>query len=1542
VSEIRVPNNAPDAGVARSVVEQDFYTVGVGGTAGDEAGWCTLFSGMPASQDIAFVLMPEEHAGTNGSDLLAMLPRCTTLRVEEASTGTKIVAGTIFLCPTGKLIRLADGRFVEEEVTDRAAAKYPIDYFLKSLAADAGAKAIALLLSGSSYDGVQGLKAVKGMEGIALVQDPEDASPAVMPRNAVGAGVADCVLPLSEIASTLTYYVTARRLPDDERCEEEEARDKQIERLFSKLRGFSGYDFQHHKRGTIYRRLNRRMKINHIMDLERYVRLVSSNTSELQTLYRDLLINVTQFFRDRDAFDYLRQHVFPLLFHRMGNVNRIRVWVPACSTGEEAYSLAMLLDSYAQTAERRRHIQVFASDADEEALAVARAGRYQRSIAQDVPEEFLQRYFQSTRDGYQIIRAIREKVVFASHNLLSDPPFSKIDLVSCRNLLIYLEPEMQDHIIKLFHFSLNTDGHLFLGVAETIGKQSSLFELVSRKFRIYRRIGNRSERGPFVSRLRPEERESTAFAAAPGKIPAPRYGEHVQRVLFENYAPATVLIDSRYQVRYTCGPAARFLRLPLGEPALELYKMISPELAPKLRRAVQEVLRGKKEEHTEEGIAFGSGYGRICLTVRPIAVPGVEENLFLVTFETQQLPQLAAETGESSDRVQDLEGEIEKTRHEMLAVIKELESANESLRASHEDLMSLNEELQSTNEEIETSSEELQSLNEEMTALNQELQEKVEELGSSNQDLQSLLNSTDLAVLLLDERMAVRHFNEPVTRLMNLLSSDIGRPIEDISSAVLGPDFPFAARAVLSKLSAVEEQVRDASGRWHLRRILPYRTQDNRIGGLVVTFTDVDAAKHSVDTASLRVERAVSCTKLALRALDGVDGDTLFEETLRSVQSHLDVPMVLLLERFSDQTAFRWRYSIGLEQSPDATAFLEEEEGLPSLTLRGGEIIHVADLGKKSRKNPSGFLRNHGITSVLSLPLSGQHRTTGVLLLLSPTRREFSPLDIEFLQTISSIIGVGEEFRRAESERAAIMDNLETRLLLRARYMQFLRRMTELSNGSASCEEVLEQAVKEICSFKGWAAGHVYLAQRDETPLFGEAGICFLKSPARFTVLGTSPAPRESALSPLIEKVINAQRAVWVTEFTEADEERLAELYGRESVASAVAFPIMSGEEVAGVVEFFIEGEEQVDQEFLDLLLQIGIHLGRGLERREARQELRARQEFVQTVADAAPFVLLVVNIDDSSLVFVNSRIRDLLGYDPEAFCRLSREERDALVHRDDLKYLAVARERVRNLSDGEVNTAELRVKHAEGAWRWIHGRSVVFSRHSDGRVRSVLATLEDVSERKRLETALADLAMQQQQRIGQELHDGLGQQLAGVMMMMQSLQRRLEKNAPREAEAAANVTMNLKHAHEQVRSMLRGLRPTDVDAKSLYSALQDLAQSCEKRWGIAIRCRCSDTDILQDDVTATQLFLIAQEAIQNAVKHADANQVDVILETSDNEIRLVVRDDGRGIDGDLRNSGGLGHRIMTHRAEIIGAALEFVSGPGTTVTCRLPRERNT
>ncbi len=786
-------------------------------------------------------------------DILPALRRAATLPVTLIEHGTVPQADRIYVAPTGADVIYANGAF---ELVPPTAPAVPLDRLFRSLADEAGPETTCIVLSGSTGDGAIGLKRVKECDGFTIAQAPDDAEDPRGPMAAIETGLVDIVLPASEIGGRIAAPMPIEtEILDDEHRRRDAAADA-LRDILTLVRVRTGHDFSQYKRPTLYRRVARRMQVCGRATLADYHRHLREYPSELEHLLRDFLISVTNFFRDQDAFEALARLAVPALFANRTAGDQVRVWVAGCASGEEVYSIGMLLLEYADRLASPPAVQIFATDIDEAALAEARAGRYSEAAAADISAERRARFFVHEAQEYRVNKELREIVLFSPHNLLRDPPFSRLDLVSCRNVLIYLNREAQDRVLSMFHFGLRPEGNLFLGSSESAEAAALRFGPVDAKARIFTR------RTVPVGLVVPALAANARWQPRPTTVPAPAertassFGDVHHRVV-EFYAPPSVLVDEELEVLHMSEHAGRFLQFAGGEPTRQLFRLVHPSLRVELRSLIYAMRQSKTALETRDvRVESEDGAPRtVQIRLRTVVMPDVGTGLLLVMFDELEErsdgerldvdargPALASA---NEPVVRELEDDLQRTRDHLRTSVEQYETSLEELKASNEELQAINEELRSATEELETSKEELQSVNEELTTLNHELKMKIDEVSRANSDLQNLMASTDLAVLFLDRKLNIKRFTARSVDLFNLIESDAGRPLSHLTHRLAVDDLDGIARQVLQHLRVVEREVLTDDGEPYLLRALPYRSLEDRIEGVVFTFVDIGKTRRA-------------------------------------------------------------------------------------------------------------------------------------------------------------------------------------------------------------------------------------------------------------------------------------------------------------------------------------------------------------------------------------------------------------------------------------------------------------------------------------------------------------------------------------------------------------------------------------------------------------------------------------------------------------------------------------------------------------------------
>lgn len=835
-----------------------FPVVGIAASAGGLEAFSQLLAALPADSGIALIFVL--HLSPHRDSMLAELLRGQAhIPVTQITDGMKIEPDHVYVTPPNAQIDITDGLLRLQPRPNDASQHTPADYFFSSLAQAAQSRAIGVVLSGTATDGAMGIREIKAVGGITMAQEPGTAKFDGMPRAAVATGAVDLVLPPNEIALELARISRHPFIrPETQRAEGDNLPvfEEQLPRIFALLRHASGVDFTHYKLPTIRRRLQRRMVLHRITSIEHYLRYLQKNPDEVNALYRDLLIHVTRFFREPESFKALAETVFPAILAARRNAEEpVRIWVPGCATGEEAYSVAIgLLEALGENP-GAVPIQIFATDVSEVAIEHARSGLYPESISADVSSERLRRFFVRVDGSYRISKTVRDACVFARQDLTRDPPFSRLDLIVCRNVLIYLSVALQKRLMAVFHYALKPNGYLMLGAAETAGPTGELFSLADKRHRLYAK-----KTGALRADMNFAPMDQRSNEEPRVRSPAMRTGtvqNEANRIILDRYSPPAVLVNQEQQIIYFRGQTGAFLEPAPGEATLNVLKMAREGLLHGLRSALAEA-QERGQPARREGLHVKTNSHGTDVTVEVIPVEGPYEGRhFLILFqepssratrERAVLPhkgsaRTRAPTAREQARIAQLEQELAASREYLQSIIQDLEAANEELQSANEEILSSNEELQSTNEELDTVKEELQSTNEELNTVNEELHNRNEELSRSNSGLVNLLGSVQIAMVMVNNDLRIRRFTPMAERILNLIPSDVGRRISDINPNIECPDLEKLMAESIDGVATVEREVRDRQGATYALRIRPYKSIENRIDGAVLALFDIDAAR---------------------------------------------------------------------------------------------------------------------------------------------------------------------------------------------------------------------------------------------------------------------------------------------------------------------------------------------------------------------------------------------------------------------------------------------------------------------------------------------------------------------------------------------------------------------------------------------------------------------------------------------------------------------------------------------------------------------------
>ena len=1094
-----------------------------------------------------------------------------------------------------------------------------------------------------------GARSVKSEGGLVIAQAPETASQPGMPASVIATGLVDVVAAPEKMPEVILAYVRRAGVTEPIAAEAE-TEPKPLEGLpaiLALLRARTKNDFRGYKKGTIQRRIERRMGLQQVENVSRYVDLLRSSPAEVDQLYKDLLIGVTSFFRDVSAFEGLASTVLAGMVRRRDQDMPIRVWVPGCSTGEEAYSLAILLAEQLAAAQSSCRVQIFATDIDEDALEVARSGRYPESIALDVTPQRLHRFFTRNDHHYTVTQSIRESVIFAAQNLTSDPPFSKLDLVSCRNVLIYLESEMQEKLLTLFHFALNPGGCLFLGSAEGVGTREDLFVPLSKPQRIFKRFASVAH--PPLGLPLPAL--AVGHIARTGAKVPPDVATLADKLLLEHFAPAAIVVRSSGQIVRFYGAMERYIKLPSGEATLDVLTLALDPLKPALRAALYDAVRRNRQTVVEAvDVRRDRRHVTLKVTIKPLSGRNAADRLWLILFEEVPPPSVATgqRTGKAqSDLVRRIEAELRATKKEQQHLIEQVEASNEELKVANEEVLSMNEELQSTNEELTTSKEELQSMNEELTTLNQQLLEKVHELTAVNNDLANLLVSTDIATVFLDTELRIKRFTTAASQVLNLRSSDAGRPLSHIAPNLVDVDLSGDARSVMDTLTPIAKEVTARDGRNFFTRVLPYRTEDGTVQGVVLTLVDVTGLKkieHELRAAREQVaedlRRMTRLHRLGSKLMAPGDVNAMLEEVLRAAVE-ITVAEKGYVQISDEAGALNIAAQVGFE-APFLDFFARGDTDSARATKAGRERIIVEDVTTSPILAGSASLTvllAAGVRAVQSTPLIDRAgRFLGLISTHYRAPHRFAETELVALDMLARHAADAIERQRADELLARSQKELERRVAERTKWLTLMHDITRAINDAPTWDEGLHKVLRRICETEHWQVGFVYLPDRDEPDFISATISCY--GDERFQPFHRISERQRYARGERVPgRVYSEGLAVWVNT-KEALLEALpvrAKMAIQVGLQSSVALPIRSGQEVIAVLELFSDGEHPPTDMLVNLMNDVSLQIGKVVDRERSTAHMAdllwsEQQALLHTLHDTLGQTLTGIGMLSSAL----------------------------------------------------------------------------------------------------------------------------------------------------------------------------------------------------------------------------------------------------------------------------------------------------------------------
>jgi two-component system, chemotaxis family, CheB/CheR fusion protein len=1520
----RQPAEASDKPDNRSIEirssDEPISVVGIGASAGGLKPIQELMAQLPDDSRLSFVIVMH-LAPEHESNLAAILQRTTKMPVIQITEETRVRPNHVYVIPPNHHLAMNDGKLVLSEPQQKPGRRVAIDLFFRTLAEHWGQRAVSITLSGGDSDGVIGVKHIKAQGGLAIAQDPGEAEHDSMPRSAIETGMVDWVLPVSAMPAKLVEYVLNEqrmKLPPEDgptglesdaepapggatvakktgSAEDESA----LQQVLAFVHVQTGHDFTQYKRATVLRRIARRMQVNSLDSVPAYLNYLRSHADESPALLRDLLIGVTHFFRDQDAFASLEGNVAQL-FAGKNEADQVRVWAVGCSTGEEAYTIAILLCEHAANLEHPPSLQIFATDIDESAIAEAREGIYPPTIEADVSQERLRRFFSNYSGDYRVKKGIRELVLFAPHDVLRDPPFSRLDLITCRNLLIYLKPEAQHRVLDIFHFALRPGGLLFLGDSERIDDGHTLFAPIDKKRRIHvRRTVARPAgvtvsiplstlpRRPLPQMVLPRSiaplvlSKATPVRDVEAEASRARSLSELHLELVERYAPPSIIVDENYKIVHLSGGAGRFLHFGGGEPSKNLLKVVLPALRIETRTALFRASQANGNI-TISGVAveLESKARIIDLHVRPAHDSGSGNDYYLVLFEEKTTSEAVSEApAPYEETAPHLERELEATRAQLSDTVEQYEASNEELKASNEELQAINEELRSATEELETGREELQSVNEELNTVNQELKTSVEDLARSNNDLQNLIAATDIGTIFLNRELRIKRFTPRAQELFNVLVSDVGRPLSDLTRRVDYASLPSDAERVLLDLIPIEREARHENGQYFLIRIVPYRTAEDKIDGVVLNFVDITRRKEAENDLRAAAQAREEQARLFDITLSSIaDFAYTFDREGRFLFANQ--PLANLLGLTPEAMVGKNFFDLGY---PD------------ELAARLQEQIQKVFETKEIVRDETPFTSPAGS--------SGYYEYI------------FQPvLNAEGL--VESVVGSTRDLTEHKKAGRALAES-------ESRFRGF-------ADNSAAAFWILAAENQKL----------EYLNPAYEN-IWGEARDVAMGDPGRWKEL-VHPDDR-SRVGDMLRHLLSGERETIEYRIVRPND-------GKVRWIRDAGFPIYNEKgaltRVAGAARD-ITAEKENENELLStqqryrLLVEGAPEYAMfiiGLDNRISYWSPGAERIFGWSAEEAVgQSGNLIFTPDDRAggreMKEIEIASRDGVASDRRWHLRKDGSQVwvDGVMHRlvDEDGTLRGYAKIARDATERQEAEEKLKESHFN-----LERRVVKRTADLTATNRKLQAEIE---RRVKLEQEILQISEREQRRIGQDLHDSLCQELAAAAFFLQSGAKKLSLRHQKESkiltEAAQIVNANVGLA----RDLARGLHPVELSASGLRNALSELAYRINQN----VPCRFDSPRPVRvrDETLALNLYRIAQEALANAVQHGNPKGITISLTRDHQGINLVIHDDGKGMAAAVEHER-MGLHIMKYRAAAVGGTLTVRSKPddGTTITCRVPR----
>jgi PAS domain S-box-containing protein len=1551
-----------------------FPVVGIGASAGGIEAIGDFLKTLRPDAGMAYVMI--QHLPPDRDSMMVdILSRKTSMPVSEVSDGVAVQPNHVYVIRPGHTLIIENGRLHLGERLSSPGNNRPVDDFFRSLAEEQRERAIGVILSGMGSNGTAGAQVIKAVGGLCIAQEPESAQYPSMPRHLIDAGYADYILRPGDIADVLLAYADhpysrGGRETDAARLLAREHQN--VREILAVLRTRTRQDFNGYKKPTLLRRIQRRMGLSRLTDVGEYAKFLRQSPTEVTALADDLLIHVTGFFRDALAWETLRERVIVPLIASREPESSIRCWVTACSSGEEAYSLGILLAEEAERIGKRLDIKVFATDMAERSLQNARAGVYPGGIETEISPARLERFFQREDAVYRVRQDLRDIVVFAPQNVLQDPPFSRLDIATCRNLLIYLEPAVQQRVIRLLHFGLREGGTLFLGTSETaLTGTDDMFEQLDKKARIFRRIGPTRHGAVDFPLPHSIPRPNSTGDRSPAEMrsigPRASLPQIITRSLLEEHTPAAVAVDRDHRIVFYHGNTEPFLAAPRGEPTRDLLSLARESVRGAIRTALHRAMSENAPVTVQDGWIETQPGQRVRVAVRasPLDTSSAPDH-FVISF--QERGELRAQSGGPPSETGDEADEaLRRVRDELQSTVEELQTSNEELKASNEEVTSTNEELQSTNEELETSREEMQSLNEELSTVNSQLQSKIEEHQAARNDLSSLLTSTDIAVLFLDTEFRVRRFTPPVRDLLELIPSDIGRPLSDFARKFSDPELLGDASAAIERLITSEQEIPADGNRWYLRRITPYRTSDNRIDGVVVTFVNITRRKESEDSVRRTAERDAFLVVLADALRPLTDPLEIKAEASRLLGERLRVSRVAFGDFLPDGRVIHEREYVRHGVSNSVSYDFDCYDHSLLQQFREGKTFIVSNIaGDAAPQQQKAMFETLRIRAHVSVPILEKGHLTGILCVAQSTERQWTPGEVSLIEDVAHRAGEAIARVRAEFD----LRESEARLAAELNALKRLHELTERLLASPNLSSALSEVLTAALELHETQMGTIQvLDPGSQSPrLVVQRGF----DPALVSARGD-----EWAFGSISAVSSRSGRRAVVEDFQThpdfvADRPSAAEFGYR----SAQSTPLMTRRgELQGVLATYARQPHRPPDRVLqitDLYARLAAHL---IERIRTEAALLESEQRFRMAIEAARMGFWDWDAGSGKIKWEPTHNR-LLGLPPEQ-AEGTFERFMACVHPDDRVGLS---EVIGNAAERGADCAgDFRVVHADGTVRWIagFGRPITTA---GGKTSRMIGGLLDITDRKQIELERAQLLRREQAArteaesanhmkdeflaaLSHELRTPLSAillwtKLLGDKATPDTAQLREGLSAIKiSAEAQKNLIEDLLDTSRIATGKMR-LQIRDIELVPLMKDVLDAILPAAKAKTIGVTI-AFDENVGVVQLDAERFRQIAWNLLQNAVKFTPPHgSIQVRLWRNEDEVQLTIKDNGRGIAPEFlphlferfrqyelastRSGGGLGLglSIVKQLVELHGGTIDAESAGlnrGATFTVQLP-----